>query len=300
MKTLSTALLALSLPLIASSDDTIPRARLYAHNCDVQRDWTASLLHDLTIGQRATILHYGCRDAESSVELLSRVPEGWVIALEESPQFRHWSHRKYPNLEFPKLALDSTLSYLAQDESSAAFRDNPLPIADVVICIDQIWREHDPQQTLQQLFHMLRQHGTLYLSVLQPELDPKFERLVRRVYEQQGVAYPFDDEGIARVCNCPNLWWNLESVGFDTPRIETVRRNVPFADQEDLQRWLTAWIATDSSVCLEGLRAAVDASVAEFLSEDPYAQQANGSIWLPMSHLEVVAVRSAPYKQWND
>jgi cyclopropane fatty-acyl-phospholipid synthase-like methyltransferase len=85
------------------------KAEEYFQNSSSQKDAASDLLQHVTIIDNDLILDVGCGDGKITAELASKVPNGLIIGIDNSPSMIEFAQANFPSQQY------TTLSFVLKD-----------------------------------------------------------------------------------------------------------------------------------------------------------------------------------------
>lgn len=253
----------------------------YAKNSHGQLAWALSIIHRLDLPANAAILDIGCGDGKITAELARRVPQGFVMGIDNSPEMiehacNTWTN-EIQNIEF-KIA--DAQSFEPSGNFDFAFSNSTLHwITDHLAVLRNVCKALKPGGRI--VFSMGGEGTASTVFCVLHE----FRRNGRWANYLSESITPYNFTGPEQY----NQW--LPEAGLIGTRVALIKKQITYRNLDALEGWLRTTWTPFSRLVPDELR---DQFLHELALQVSLNSKTNeeGSILLPMVNLEVEAIKS--------
>ncbi|MDW7979285.1 MAG: methyltransferase domain-containing protein [Verrucomicrobiales bacterium] len=254
----------------------------YAARSGPQLDWARELIARLELRGHERILDVGCGHGRATAELAARVPRGFVLGIDNSPEMIAFARAAFPPAQFPNLRFE--LMDARKLEFSEEF--------DIVFSNAALHWVDDHPAFLRGAAAALRPGGRLLVACGGKGNAHDVFLAIRAVIRRAEWRRFF------RKMRCPYFLHSadeykhwLPQFGFEPRKVELVEKEIVFADAAALAGWLrTTWLPYTQRVPEHTREEFIAAVAQQYTTLRP--PDAAGNIRVGMVRLEVDAVKA--------
>jgi len=254
----------------------------YQAHSPAQKEWADELIEKIGLAGTERVLDIGCGDGKITAGIAGRVPDGFVLGIDSSPDMIRFAEQEYPEERYPNL------SFLQMDMRDIGFSES----FDIVFSNAAMHWVADHRPVLAAIRMSLVRGGRLlfqmggqgnaarFVTVLDTIMAaPSWEEYFR------GFSHPYYFPSAAEYRPL------LEAAGFDRIRVELIPKTMAYPDRDGVLGWMrTTWLPYTQRAPERVQQKFLDELLSEYLSRFP--PDPDGCIRVPMVRLEAEAFRS--------
>jgi len=249
----------------------------YHRHSTAQATWAAELLDKLALRGDEAVLDIGCGDGRTTADIASRVPDGRVVGVDNSPEMIGFARQAFPP------DAHANLTFELQDARALGFSQE----FDVVFSNAALHWVVDHEPVLRGISQALRPGGRLLLQMggrgNAAAAAEVFGEVTARPHWAacfEGFSFPYGFHGPEDY----RRW--MAAAGLTPQRVELIDKDMAQDGIEGLAGWVrTTWMPYTSRVPQERRDALIAEVVERYAERHPADEQ--GRLHVGMVRLEV-------------
>jgi len=253
----------------------------YSKSSSMQKKWGRELLSKLPLNGEERVLDIGCGDGALTFEIAARLPRGYVLGIDNSPEMIAFARRSYPP------SLYSNLGWEVVDARELPFESQ----FDVVFSNAVLHWIADHLPVLEGIRKSLKPGGRIMLEMGgRGNASEVAMALVETITKAEWKDY-FNDFNFNYSFYGPEEYepW-LRQVGLIPKRVELIPKDMVHRGREGLAAWIrTTWLPFTQRIPHELRDAFVYQMVERYMENHPPDEK--GLVHVQAVRLEVEAER---------
>jgi len=255
-------------------------AKAYKESSHNQFQWGLELLDKLALKGNESVLDIGCGDGKLTIEIAKRVPDGYVVGIDNSEEMISFARKTFPKDKYPNVdwQLMNATEIDFDNEFDAAYSNAVLHwIKDHIAILRGVKRSLKPGGRI--LFQMAGKGNAVNAAQVLIDVISK-EQWSK--YFINGVSSTLCYYGIDDY----HVW--LKELGFVEKRLELVPKDASFHEREGMRQNIEAAWMTFTDMIPENLR---DQFIEELIDgfDERSLKDELGNYHIDMLRLEVEA-----------
>lgn len=209
-------------------------AEEYRDHSSQQKKWGRELMGKLRLRGDEHVLDLGCGDGALAAELSQRVPRGFVLGVDISPEMIRHARRCYPRRRYPNL------SWQVMDACHIEFRER----FDVVFSNAVLHWIRDQSAALQGIAIALKPGGLMLAQMGGRGNAAEVARVLVSLMADERWPIYFHNLEIPYLFYGPEDYIPLlEGAGLEPLRVELVRKDMVHEGRDGMAGWIrTTWL----------------------------------------------------------